>query len=230
MAIRQMTSEKRAGEPNVETVRDYPGHEDGRVRHCAACPHKGKSDKSGAHSPECVTKATAESGFDRCAIFGPLYMETTHKGLVLALGEYNGYDDSDFYAIVWDVEKREPARVVYASTRGWTYPNGATVDATDAVREAYNAYEAARAEAADKARQAAEAAEAARRATIPGRGDSAVVVGGRKVKKGTTGKVLWTGAGSYGHKRALFATTDRKGPDGRHLDAVYIDLRWLKKA
>src|SRR5215510_5788359 len=51
-----------------------------------------------------------------------IWRVTTHEGLVLELREMNGYDDSDFYAVVWNDAKGEPERVEYASTRGWTYP------------------------------------------------------------------------------------------------------------
>jgi hypothetical protein len=52
----------------------------------------------------------------------------THVGATLATYEQNGYDDSDFYAIVVDDGKLR--HVMYATTRGWTYHNGAIVDAT----------------------------------------------------------------------------------------------------
>ena len=61
---------------------------------------------------------------------GPLYMEETFAGCVLCTREYNGPDDSDFYAVVWDEEQGRCRAVEYASTRGWTYPNSASVDAT----------------------------------------------------------------------------------------------------
>jgi hypothetical protein len=73
---------------------------------------------------------------------GPLYMKESHKGLVISKGEMNGYDDSDFYAIVWNPEKKETERIVYASTRGWTYPNGAIVDASPEVLEEYSKWSA----------------------------------------------------------------------------------------
>lgn len=66
----------------------------------------------------------------------------THVGLVLSLGEDNGYDDSDFWAIVWDPQKGQTERITYASTRGWTYDLGASIDATDEVKAAYAAKQA----------------------------------------------------------------------------------------
>jgi hypothetical protein len=56
--------------------------------------------------------------------------EETFKGAVLRLRERNGYDDSDFYALVWDEEQQATREIMYATTRGWTYHNGADIDAT----------------------------------------------------------------------------------------------------
>jgi hypothetical protein len=87
-----------------------------------------------------------------------IFLVESHKGLVISTGEVNGYNDSDFFAIVWNAEKGTCERIEYASTRGWTYPNSATVDATPEVLAAYKAFcdqqdEAARARA--RAREAA---------------------------------------------------------------------------
>jgi hypothetical protein len=57
----------------------------------------------------------------------------TYEGAVLQTYERNGSWDSDFYAIVYDAESDTIKHVQYATTRGWTYPNYATVDATDEV-------------------------------------------------------------------------------------------------
>jgi len=56
--------------------------------------------------------------------------EITYEGAVLQTYERNGSWDSDFYAIVYDAEADVIEHVQYATTRGWTYPNYATVDAT----------------------------------------------------------------------------------------------------
>lgn len=60
--------------------------------------------------------------------------KTTFEGCVLYTGEHNYYDDSDFYALVWDDEAGKVREIEYASTRGWSYHNGAKVDATEQVR------------------------------------------------------------------------------------------------
>jgi hypothetical protein len=71
----------------------------------------------------------------------------THVGLCLKDREMNGYDDSDFYMTIWDEEKQAPREIMFASTRGWTYPSyGSAVDATDEVRAKYDAWIAARRE------------------------------------------------------------------------------------
>lgn len=193
MAIRMMVGAERAGEPNVETVRNYPGHEEGLIQHGDKCPHAREHDVSGKFSPECVRPAEGQcyvSG--QCTgPFGPLYMRTSHVGLVLELREYNGYDDSDFYAIVWDPEKGAPDRVDYASTRGWTYPNGAHVDATPEVLAAYAAWREVQRRAAEKRR--AEQEERTIR-----RGKRVRVVKGRKVRVGTEGECFWQGHGFHG--------------------------------
>jgi hypothetical protein len=61
--------------------------------------------------------------------------ERTYEGAVLRLRERNGYDDSDFYALVWDEEQQATREIQYATTRGWTYHNGASIDATREVIE-----------------------------------------------------------------------------------------------
>lgn len=60
--------------------------------------------------------------------------EESWTGCVLRLGEHNYYDDSDFYALVWDEEQGRVREIQYATTRGWTYHDNAKVDATDEVR------------------------------------------------------------------------------------------------
>jgi hypothetical protein len=186
MAIRMMTSKETwlADPESVTVVTDYHGAEVGRVDHGDHCPNKAW-DLSGALKADCVTEG---SYGERCRVnTEPLYMQTTHKGLVLSLGERNGYDDSDFYAVIWNPEKGCTERVQYATTRGWTYPNSATVDATPEVLASYEAWCTKVREDSRKAKEATEAAE-------PKKGRMVKVVKGRKVPKGTVGTVIWYGA------------------------------------
>lgn len=138
---------------------------------------------------------------------GTLYMETTHKGHVVDLGEINGYDDSDFYAVVWEAGATEPKRIFYATTRGWSYPNGAAIDATPEIMAAYKAYLDAKAEAARIARAAAALARVER-------GKVVKVVRGRKVPVGTVGRCFWVGEGHYGLRVGL------ENADGRVFTAA----------
>jgi len=116
--------------------------------------------------------------------------EVTFEGAVLATGEVNGYDDSDFYAEVWNETTGTVHRVTYATTRGWTYANSASVDATPEVREKAAKFFAARNLEGRIAKAKAEAA-------TPAKGKTVTVVKGRKVPKGTTGTVIWVGEGKY---------------------------------
>lgn len=227
MAIRMMTSESKVGQPNVEVVDNYPGHETGQVYHADNCPHKGKYDKSGQFSPECVTDWESAKGCP-CRIMGPLYMETTHEGVVLELGEYNGRDDSDFYAVVWDTAEGKPKRVEYASTRGWTYPNNAWVDATPEVMAAYQKYCRDQQERARKANQL-------KLAMTPRKGKTLKVVKGRKVPLGTVGRCIWVGPDKYKSNGTRVGLQDEKGtvhwtdatnvevqlPEGWESDSLY---------
>lgn len=56
--------------------------------------------------------------------------ETTYLDRVIGIYERNMYDDSDFYAVVWDHEEARVKTIQYMTTRGWTYHNNAKVDAT----------------------------------------------------------------------------------------------------
>jgi hypothetical protein len=185
MAVRMMTRKEDADKPNVETVRDYPGHQEG-WHHGKDCPHRGKVTPE--KTPECVDRI--DYSCDECRHFDPLYMETTYVGCVLQTYEQNGYDDSDFCAIVWDEESQAIKHITYASTRGWTYPNGASVDATPEVIEKAKAVVKTEILRLMKLRNESEA----KRAKL----DRQVrVVKGRKVPIGTTGEVGWIGPDKF---------------------------------
>lgn len=69
----------------------------------------------------------------------------THEGLCLRERERNTYHDSDFFMTVWNEEKGEPEEIMFATTRGWTYPAmGSFVDATPEVQAKYAAWMRAR--------------------------------------------------------------------------------------
>lgn len=128
--------------------------------------------------------------------------DQTYKGAVLMTYERNGYDDSDFFAIVYDEATDSLKHVEYASTRGWTYMDGAKVDATDEVKA--KAREVIRRQSfRQMAAAAADAAEA------PEVGKTVTVTKGRKVPKGTSGTVVWKGVDGY--KSTQWATHYRVG-------------------
>jgi hypothetical protein len=109
--------------------------------------------------------------------------DVTYENCVLELYERNGSSDSDFIAIVWDEEHQETREVEYATTRGWTYLNGATVDATPEVRAKADAYWKAR------NRRTLEGIERGKLAK-PHVGCRVRVARGRKVAPGFEGTVL----------------------------------------
>ncbi len=120
----------------------------------------------------------------------PLILRETHKGVVLATGERNGYDDSDFTADVWNEADGRIDTIVYASTRGWTYANGATIDATPDVIAKAAAYRASVAFNTWTVKNNT-------RAKAPAFGKSVRVVRGRNVPKGTEGEVFWVGPDKF---------------------------------
>lgn len=208
MAITTMVSKERAIEVNFENIKivnDYPGVELFSVHHnCSKCPcRNGQKDMSGKLSRGCcagsqykdgklIAKPSCGSSYcSGCYVTTePLYMETSYIGKVLETREKNGYDDSDFYAVVWDDYTQSTKDVYYASTRGWTYPNHAEVDATPEVREAYNKYvEKSQAEYRQKI--------AEKELKTPRAGKSVRVIGGRKVANGLEGLVFWYGPDKY---------------------------------
>ncbi len=59
----------------------------------------------------------------------------TYVGRVLETYEENGYNDSDFYAIVWDDETNSLIHKQFATTRFYSNGYGATIDATPEIIE-----------------------------------------------------------------------------------------------
>lgn len=107
-----------------------------------------------------------------------LFVHDTYEGCVLEEYERNMHDDSDFYAIVWDEATQSVKSIEYGTTRAWTYPNHAKVDATPEVRAKADAYYI-RTGAAGLRRNAEEEAKE------PAKGKTCKVVKGRKIAKDT---------------------------------------------
>lgn len=176
-----MTASHRLFETNpaLRVVLDYPGASTKYVRHNWNCP----LDKAPGHqhdldvSPECAGH--------NCGYMMPLVMETSYVGCVISTHERNGYDDSDFYAVVWDEATQSSKTIEYASTRGWSYPNGAVVDATPEVLEKYRLH---RIETIFKGKTQ----DDVENSQTPGPGKVCRAFKGRKIKKGTVVTVIRT--------------------------------------
>lgn len=112
----------------------------------------------------------------------------TFVGAVLDKYEENHYDDSDFVAVIWDGEKVTTTE--YASTRGWTYHNSATIDATPEVTAAALAWYRANWETA-----AIEHAHADAKALARGKRVRSTTKRGKNV--GIEGEIKWIGEDGY---------------------------------
>jgi hypothetical protein len=83
----------------------------------------------------------------------------THVGMCVYQYERNMYDDSDFFMVVWNEETQSANTIMFATTRGWSYPcYGSDVDASDEIKSKYKAWNQAE---ESKIRKAARAKKAA---------------------------------------------------------------------
>jgi len=125
-----------------------------------------------------------------------LHIDTTLDRVMSDVWEYMTY------ATVWDDAEGRPTKV-FLRGEGCETSAEAEVDATTETVAAYDAWKAARAAekaAADEARLEAQAEARVREVR---RGCRAVVARGRKVAKGTEGRVFWLGQGDYGWRAGL---------------------------
>ena len=182
------------------------------VEHADGCPN----GRPGW--PDTSITAPAAGCLEKCRTG---YIVTTYTGRVVSLREMNGYDDSDFYARVIKADGTT-AEICYASTRGWTYFNGATVDAPAADLEKVAAADEA------AARERAEmfaANRAAVEATIPRDGREVRVKSKRsKVAHGTTGRVFYFGVSQYANTYPSRYTN----PRAAMVDGLTAELREFK--
>lgn len=129
------------------------------------------------------------------ASYGPhtaeIYIYDYAVGRVLYTYERNMRDDSDYHAVIWNSETQEPENVMYATTRGWSYPCNAWVDYTPEVEAEYRAWLKAR--GAESIRYAD-----MQKAKTVEKGKLIRVVKGRKIKKGSLGYCFWIGQTPYG--------------------------------
>lgn len=169
---------------------------------------------------------------------GAKFLYTSHHGLCIRDREMNGYDDSDFYMTIWDEEAQAPYEYMFATTRGYTYDlMGSSPDATPEVMAAYEAW--------FKRQQENELARRALRDRIETvkeclhmvhKGATCRVARGRKVPKGTVGKVLGlTEKPDYmGHGKETWALLDIGtgfvSVLERHLDIIERSPEALQRA
>lgn len=128
-----------------------------------------------------------------------LVMVQRYQGQVIREYERNGYDDSDFYAVVWDEEKQEPRHIQWGTTRAWTYACGCVVDATPEVIEKYNAW-------CKRSNEAWAAYHKMEAKYIPAKGKTIRSTTRRGKVVGKQGVVTWVGASLYGGMSARFVT------------------------
>lgn len=136
-----------------------------------------------------------------------------YKGCVLGTGEHNYYNDSDFYAKVWDEEAGCIREVEYGTTRCADSNTDCNVDATPEVRVKAAAWMKAQALAEWRKKNEEQARK-------PQKGKTVMVVKGKW--KGTVGKVFW-----MGERRSQYGTWSygwRVGlnPVGK-TEAVWVD-------
>jgi len=165
------------------------------VEHSSECSHKSSHSNPDSSirelNPDCVT------GEKSCRIG---YVVETFKGKVISKREKNGYHDSDFFATVVTSENPiELKSIAYATTRGWTYFNSASIDASEELQAKVEAHKAEK-KAAWNAKIAAEAADLDSK--TPTVGKTVKVISKRsKIAFGTTGEVVWFGASQYANFR-----------------------------
>jgi hypothetical protein len=109
----------------------------------------------------------------------------SYVGRVLETYEENGYNDSDFYAVVWDDETESIIHKQYATTRFYSNGYGAKIDATPEI--------VAKATAERKARFLKSAIEKDEEtAKTVAKGKMVEINRGRK-NRGIIGEVFWVG-------------------------------------
>lgn len=153
-----------------------------------------------------------------------------YKGCVIADRERNFRDDSDFYVLVWNEEKGEVTTVEYATTR---YGGGgtATVDITPENKAKADAW-------AYKLLRRTVWDDYMNELAKPKKGDIVTVVKGRKVPKGTRGRLFWIGEkrvyGGYSRwsqsdaTRCGIALTEDKDEKGRYTNVAWTYLENLE--
>ena len=137
-------------------------------------------------------------------------------GMVVAMGEFNGYDDSDFYAIYFNGE--EFVKVDYATTRaGCGKAWGTKIDASDELINAYYRIKKLRNEIRDSLNFAKRLRENIYNVS-PGK--TCKVVKGRKIPKGEVVVVEMIRKDYYGNFNAKTNYSDGVWTNINNLEVV----------
>lgn len=143
----------------------------------------------------------------------------TYVGRVLETYEENGYNDSDFYAIVWDDETNSLIHKQFATTRFYSNGYGAKIDATPEIIE--------KATAERKTRFLKSAIEKDEEtAKTVAKGKMVEINRGRK-NRGIIGEVFWVGSPdkfSYyakEHRSVGIKLDDERDDNGKFKNIVF---------
>jgi hypothetical protein len=148
-----------------------------------------------------------------------LETKETFVGKVLETYEENGYNDSDFYAVVWDDETDSLIHKQFATTRFYSNGYGAKIDATEEVK--------AKAITERKERfLKSEIEKDEETAKTIEKGKMVEVTSGRK-NRGVIGEVFWVGNptrfsynGPVSHSVGI-KLNDEKGDDGKFKNVAF---------
>jgi hypothetical protein len=140
-----------------------------------------------------------------------------YEGLVLETRERNGYHDSDFYAVVWDVESKSPKSINYHTTRGAS-TGWACVDATDEIRAQYTKWCSWINEKNQKIKNL-------KTKLKPEVGSVVEIFRGRK-RKGGVGTVFWMGNRGWGETVGIRFSDEKDGYKWK--DSVFVKLDYVR--
>ena len=159
--------------------------------------------------------------------------EVTHEGLVIRTYSEDRRVMSDIwsierFALVWNPETNSSESVhIGGAFECNTRSGDAVVDILPEYLAIHEAQEEAARIANEEYQRKAHEERARKRAlaahNYPERGKVMRVVRGRKVPKGTTGKVFWVNGGRVG-----LALSDEKDERGRHKDVAWVDSAYLE--
>lgn len=153
------------------------------------------------------------------AVYSNIYGEITnhYEGCVLKVWEHNMYDDSDFLALVWNDEEQKVEQIMYDTTRcGGS--GRAEVDVTlETAIKVYKYYK-------NLTLLNVPAMIRSQRNKVD-KGREVEVIKGRKVKKGTSGKVFWIGD-VYNQYNYSYET--RVGFITQQNEKVFVPISYVK--